>query len=551
MPINYSNLTPSYYGAGKAIRSVGSKAKSVWDSVPTQVKSTVGTVGKVANAVAMPQKAVVNTITSPKPGLNAFARGLTGNQMATTPQMSVEVKKPVVMPKVIQGSGMTGQYASNPTNYVPPKVTPPPTNMNDWLSGTKALQARTDQFYNSSEAKRKALAQKQYDDAVALQNEMFANANNDLRGEIPRLDERMSKFETGVRDNMAQADVIGAENKEQAKTYTGDAQRTAMQNKRQTDAQREKQYAALGTIDSYGTGSFTQGNANADTEFNRGTQQRYDSLAQNLTEIDRKVASYKTEALALIDTEKAKYEEQVREINRQLRDNDVARRGAIAQAYNTTQEAINNISDQYEGLRLTAEKDKLTFQQEMDKLAAENTMPTVSDWFKQTGQPQTQEDFDFIYRNPTAATALQKMIGGSGTKQTETGMKFSLAAQTAQQALDSLQSGLANTGKGQAISSAWGKFSGSQSPSQTDYETKLAAARSVALNALSGAAVSPSEYKRLKDMIPNITDEPQIAEQKLTSFVQIMNMYGQGMNQTSTQLTQDQIQQILAGMPQS
>ncbi len=182
-------------------------------------------------------------------------------------------------------------------------------------------------------------------DTVGLQTEMFDNANNDLRGEIPRLDERFGKFEAGVRENMAQADQIGAEQKGNAQTYTGSAQRTAMENKRQTDAQREKQYAALGTIDSYGTGSFTQGNANADTEFNRNTQQRYDALAQNLTDIDRTVANAKRESLSLIDQERTKYEDTVRQINIQLRDNEVARKGAITEAYYATQERINAISD--------------------------------------------------------------------------------------------------------------------------------------------------------------------------------------------------------------
>lgn len=524
--MNYRNLTPNVFQSSYNKTPQMSMAKpqtTVWKPPSTNL-----------------YKSAVNAVTPPK-----LVQPKPTPAPVKTPQMSVEVKKPVVMPKVIQGSGMTGRYASNPTNYVPPKVTPPPTNMNDWLSGTKALQARTDQFYNSSEAKRKALAQKQYDDAVAFQNEMFANANNDLRGEIPRLDERMSKFETGVRDNMAQADVIGAENKEQAKTYTGDAQRTAMQNKRQTDAQREKQYAALGTIDSYGTGSFTQGNANADTEFNRGTQQRYDSLAQNLTEIDRKVASYKTEALALIDTEKAKYEEQVREINKQLRDNDVARRGAIAQAYNTTQEAINNISDQYEGLRLTAEKDKLTFQQEMDKLAAENTMPTVSDWFKQTGQPQTQGDFDFIYRNPTAATALQKMIGGqSGAKPTEKQAAFANAAKSGEYALNLLSSGQVQTGFGQGVMGGIGERFGSNSQVQQDYRSTIAAARTLARNAMLGANMSAKELESLSALIPEYSDAPEIAKQKLVTFVRVMNDYSNTAVSNTGGLTPEVLQSL-------
>jgi hypothetical protein len=536
MGINTKNLTPNVF-------------QSSYSTQQSRKPVTSNKSYPVMGATKTPVQTVQSYLQPYSPA-TSVAKAKTAT---TQPNMSVAPKTTTVQPKQNTSlqSGYGAQYGNNPYNQPAAKPAATSQNVNSWMTGVNALNERTSQFYNDSEDKRTALANKQYQDSLALQNEMYGNANSDLKAQIPMLDERFGKFEQGVRANMAEADTIGATQKANAQTYTGSAQRTAMENKRQTDAQREKQYAALGTIDSYGTGSFTQGNANADTAFNRDTAQRYDALSQNLTSIDSTIANAKRDALSLIDQEKMKYEDSVRAINTQLRDNDVARRGAIQQAYYATQESINNISDQYEGLRIAQEQQKLTFQQEMAKLTEQNTMPNVSDWFKQTGQPQTTEDFNFIYKKPEAATALQKMLGGTEKKQTETGMKFSLAAKTAQQALDSLDAGLANTGKSQVVSSAVGKFVGDQSTTQTDYETKLAAARGVALNALSGAAVSPSEYKRLADMIPNLSDEPQIAKQKLSSFVQIMNMYGQNMNQTTTELSQDQIQQIMANMPQS
>jgi hypothetical protein len=358
----------------------------------------------------------VNAFLQPyKPATSVAKAQSYGQQMSVAPK-TTQTAQPKVNTSLQSGAGV--QYGNNPLNQPAPKQTTTPQNMNSWMTGVNALNARTSQFYNDSEAKRTQLAQKQYEDSLALQNEMYGNANNDLRAQVPILDERFGKFEQGVRANMAEADLIGATQKGNAQTYTGSAQRTAMENKRQTDAQREKQYAALGTIDSYGTGSFTQGNANADTAFNRDTAQRYDALSQNLTSIDSTIANAKREALSLIDQEKMKYEDSVRAINTQLRDNEVARKGAIQQAYYATQEAINNISDQYEGLRIAQEQQKLTFQQEMAKLTEQNTMPNVSDWFKQTGQPQTTEDFNFIYKKPEAATALQKILETSSASQT-------------------------------------------------------------------------------------------------------------------------------------
>lgn len=116
--------------------------------------------------------------------------------------------------------------------------------------------------------------------------------------------------------------------------------------------------------------------------------------------------------------------------------------------------------------------------------------------------------------------------GGQGTgRVTESQRKFRAAGQQAQLALDLLDSGGANTGKLTAVGDSLGKFLGTQSDVQTDYRSKLAAARGSAISALSGANVPPSEYERIADMIPVITDEPMVAKQKLRSFVEAMQVY--------------------------
>ena len=48
-----------------------------------------------------------------------------------------------------------------------------------------------------------------------------------------------------------------------------------------------------------------------------------------------------------------------------------------------------------------------------------------------------------------------------------------------------------------------------------------------AISALSGANVPPSEYERMRNLIPEPNDEYNIAVQKLRSFQQVMNNYAQ------------------------
>lgn len=523
--INYKNLTPAVYQSGYSSQQ---KTKPRTSSVAYPVMGTTKPASKFDLTPAKSQTASASLTPAYK-----------ANAVGATPKVTTAPKTNTALM-----SGYGSQYGNNPLNQPAPTPKPSPT-LNDWMSKVNGLNARTDQFYNNSEAKRLQQQLDRYNATRGIQNEMFDNANNDLRGEIPRLDERFSKFEQGVRANMAEADQIGSEQKANAQTYTGSAQRTAMENKRQTDAQREKQYAALGTIDSYGTGSFTQGNANADTEFNRGTQGRYDTLAQNMTEIDRTVANAKREALGLIDQERTKYEDTVRQINIQLRDNEVQRKAALSEAYYATQEAISGIQDQYEGMRIASEQQKLTFEQEMAKLEAENTMPTVSDWFKQTGQPQTQDDFNFIIKNPQGATALQKMIGGaSGQKMTEKQSAFANAAKSGEYALNLLNSGQVESGFGQGVMGGFGERFGTNSSTQQDYRSTIAAARTLARNAMLGANMSPKELESLSALIPEYSDDPAIAKQKLTTFVRVMNQYSSTAVDSSGGLTPELIAQL-------
>jgi len=124
--------------------------------------------------------------------------------------------------------------------------------------------------------------------------------------------------------------------------------------------------------------------------------------------------------------------------------------------------------------------------------------------------------------NPQASKATG---GATATKLTEGSKKFVSAGNLARQALNSLESGKVSTGKISSVGNKLGEFFGVQSPEQTDYQSKLASARGSAINALAGANVPPSEYERIADMIPTSSDEPQIAKQKLRSFISAMNEY--------------------------
>lgn len=131
----------------------------------------------------------------------------------------------------------------------------------------------------------------------------------------------------------------------------------------------------------------------------------------------------------------------------------------------------------------------------------------------------------------TEANAISSLLGidkeEGQQKLTEKQRQFKAAGQVADEALSILESGAAKTGKIQSVGSVFGKFFGTQDPMQTEYLAKLDGARMAAISALSGANVPPSEYERMRNLIPEPNDEYSVATQKLRSFKQVMDSYAQ------------------------
>jgi len=138
-----------------------------------------------------------------------------------------------------------------------------------------------------------------------------------------------------------------------------------------------------------------------------------------------------------------------------------------------------------------------------------------------------------IYSGQITADEAEAIMGylginngmSGGGDLTEKQRMFVAAGQAADEALNILESGEANTGKLQNVGSFFGRTFGTQDPMQTTYESKLDAARSAALSALSGANIPPAEYERMAGFIPEPTDEYNIAVAKLKSFRDEMSRY--------------------------
>jgi len=123
----------------------------------------------------------------------------------------------------------------------------------------------------------------------------------------------------------------------------------------------------------------------------------------------------------------------------------------------------------------------------------------------------------------------QSMRGGgmAPAKLSEKEKTFQSAGQQAQQALGLLESGRAQTGMGRGgILGNVGQKLGLTSDDQVAYRSAISLANTALKNAFLGGSMSEQELASLASSIPEFNDPPNVARQKLMSFIQMTQQYG-------------------------
>ncbi len=301
----------------------------------------------------------------------------------------------------IQGSGITSQYATNPTNYKPtapvapalPQVAKPPSYV--------------DMLANSAQ-RRTSLAEENRKKQEDYIKQKYALSKQQLSEQLPTARGAFNTFKANTEATIGDILAGGERQKAQTRDYYGEAQRLAAQTNREGQAQNQRTFAALNTLDSRGEGSFAQANENQTSEFNRYTQQNLRAQADKLSEIDAAVGQAEREARAVITQEEAKLGELERSIQYAIANNNLEEAQQLTQAYNDTQQLIYDIQDSVEQARFALDKENAKLQQ-----AAEQ-VKMLSPEFLQTGRPTTQADAEFIFKNKDnaeMASSYAKLLG--------------------------------------------------------------------------------------------------------------------------------------------
>lgn len=301
------------------------------------------------------------------------------------------------------------RFDLNRTPAPKPQTSPP--QVNPMAQYTKNID---DYFKKMSDQSAQRVAQEEQarQKQQEFLNQRYGLMNDQIRGSIPVLKSNFDTFKGNTQAGVADVVAKGEAQKEQARDYFGEATRTAAQARGETQQQATQKFASQGAIDSAGAGSYRQANENIDSDFNAYVQKNSKELAYKLTDIDSAVGEYQRQATTLIQTEEAKLQESLRQIEFTLADNEIAKKQAIEQVYQQYQDRINSIQDTLSAIEQQAIEQKNNIALELDKLSK----TTLSPEFRATLVPTTEAELDWLVKNQENLTKMGLLGDQSGDK---------------------------------------------------------------------------------------------------------------------------------------
>lgn len=345
--------------------------------------NTAGNVGtNVGNIWSNPQKSYIS---APVSSVQKPQTSYPGSQAAVKPASTNAASKSVV------ASQPTTNYDTNYQNYLKNRTT---------TASTLAEQA-------ADEAKRQA-------------QEAYDLEKSGLNTQAGNLKQSLDSYKGNRAEDVNAYNKVVDRNKENARTASGTSQRRLAETRRQTMGQTEKTYANLGTIDSYGTGSFTETNANTDTEFLRMTNENFKLLDDQIFKLDTDAQAYKRQSDEKVQAEESKFNDAVIQINNLLGKNELAKTQAIRQAQQLLASKKAEIQDEYEGLMLKNEKEKVDAQKAIELETAKgqevaNAWKSTSPEFQASGKVVNMNDMMFVNKYKDAYETMLKNSGFKGT----------------------------------------------------------------------------------------------------------------------------------------
>jgi hypothetical protein len=241
--------------------------------------------------------------------------------------------------------------------------------------------------YESLAERQKALLDQQKNQAKDYYEKSYNERNRLLEQSIPKLQSQVRTATANIQKGIGSAQQSAEYKKQNAEDRWGESQRLAAQTRNESEARNRNRFAALGTTDSWGAGSYGQAQENVESDFNRFTQQGLRTKEQNMFEIDRALQDYEIEAQTQIDTLEANLSNTVDQIQSSINLNNIDKQNMIDEAFAKYQqgvlavdEGMQNVYAQYYQALQNAEANSLSFDD--------------------NGQPLNQASYEWMLKNP-------------------------------------------------------------------------------------------------------------------------------------------------------
>ena len=284
----------------------------------------------------------------------------------------------------IQGSGYSSQYASNPSNY---KATQTPQATQQTQQTQQSSVPSYITGYESLAEKQKALLDQQRKQGEDYYGKSYAERNRLLQESIPALQQQFIKTQGNIQKGIDSATQSAEYKKQNAQDQWGESQRLAAQTRQESEGRTRNKFAALGTTDSWGAGSYGQAQENVESDFNRFTQQGLRTKEQNMFEIDKALQDYEIEAQTTLDGLEASLENTVRQIQSDINMNNIEKQNALDSLFSDYQAKVLGVEEGMQGVYA-------------DYYKALDSAEANSLSFDDQGQPLNQVSYEWMLNNP-------------------------------------------------------------------------------------------------------------------------------------------------------
>jgi hypothetical protein len=235
------------------------------------------------------------------------------------------------------------------------------------------------------------------------------------------------------------------------------------------------------------------------------------------------VKAAERQARATITEEEAKLSELARNIQYAQANNNLQQARELTDAYNTTKQYIYEIEDKVNEMKYQFGLE----QQKLENELAKTSTAGLSQDFFNTGRPSTAADAEYIFKNPTGATAYQKLMGGDTKTKSASQLQVEGKSGAGLRALDTMEAEILNNPSILAQAAIPG------SPGARQYEAAISSITDAIGGLRTGASVSPEQQKYYRNILPKMGDSEETIQYKLNAVRQELQGYTQGASSMS------------------